>query len=131
MKLPLHPFPALLLTLLALLPASLRAEFTASKGTEGRFIRGMVASGTTAYAGTDVGVYRSTDTGATWAKSGTGCPAQQVMSIAASGNTVAAGLRGCLNMPEPLRPSRWSGRRPLPWRWEAPCSAVPPWVSPS
>ena len=76
------------------MPISIRADFTASTGTEGRFIRGMVASGTTVYAGTDQGVYRSMDSGATWAKSGTGGSAVQVMSIDASGNTVIAGLYG-------------------------------------
>ncbi len=85
-------FAALLATLCILLPDTARADFVVSKGTEGRFIRVLVAGGSAVYAGTDKGVYRSTDTGATWSLAGTGGVNLQVMSMAASGTTVVAGF---------------------------------------
>jgi hypothetical protein len=81
----------LILGMMSVLACSAWADFAPTQGTTGRFIRVLATSGSAIYAGTDRGVYRSTDTGTTWAVSGAGGPSVQVMSMAVSGNTVVAG----------------------------------------
>lgn len=57
-------------------------------------VRALVVSGTTIFAGTNSGVWSSSDNGTTWAQVNSGLTTQDVRALAVSGTTLYAGTNG-------------------------------------
>jgi uncharacterized protein (TIGR03437 family) len=57
-------------------------------------VRALVASGTTLFAGTNAGVWSTTDNGTTWTQINSGLTTQDVRALALSGTTLYAGTNG-------------------------------------
>ncbi|MBS1806764.1 MAG: hypothetical protein JST84_01065 [Acidobacteria bacterium] len=57
-------------------------------------VRALVVSGTSIYAGTNSGIWRTTDNGTTWTQVNTGLATTDVRSMAVGGTTIYAGTNG-------------------------------------
>jgi hypothetical protein len=62
--------------------------WTVSAGLSNKYVKCLASEGTTVYAGTNNGIYKSSDNGITW--NNTGLPNTEISSVAVKGNTVFA-----------------------------------------
>ncbi len=74
--------------------AGTTARWTQTAGPEGATIRALLVQGSNVFAGTQGGVFRSTNDGASWTAANNGLAGQFVTALAANGTTLFAGTIG-------------------------------------
>src|ERR1035437_3699340 len=83
-----------LIVILAIVSAApLRAQWVQTNGPYDGDVRCFAVSGTNLFAGTDVGVFLSTNNGTSWAAVNTGLTFSDIFALAVSGTNLFAGTR--------------------------------------
>jgi uncharacterized protein (TIGR03437 family) len=70
------------------------ARWTQTAGPEGATVRALLVQGSNVFAGTQGGIFRSTNDGASWTPASNGLTGQFVTALAANGTTLFAGTVG-------------------------------------
>ena len=89
-----HTYLFLLLQFLFIYNSVLQAQWVQTNGPYGGNVNCLAVTVSNIYAGTDAGVYLSTDNGTNWTQAG--LPSYNILSIAANNNNVFAGISGAV-----------------------------------
>jgi photosystem II stability/assembly factor-like uncharacterized protein len=85
----------LFLLLFASFPlANAQAQWQQTSGPYGAYVTSLIVNDSTMYAGTEVGIFRSTDLGGTWIAASNGLGTATVKALTAAGSTLFAGTSG-------------------------------------
>ena len=87
-------FISISILLVMLYFSSLNAQWTQTTGPTGGRVFCSASSGSNIFAGTWVGVYRSTNNGANWTSVNTGLTNTTIRSLLISGSNIFAGTQG-------------------------------------